>query len=214
MWSAPRSSSPTLLTLPWRSSIARKCRRPSSSQKGVNALAPSRSSGWRAGMRFLIAENPPLAQALYRSVEVGQTIPAKLYAAVAEILAFLYRAQMRAQQAASSIKMTMANPNDKTKASFRQAHLGMDHSRSRRWPWSSSCWCPCPASCWICLLAISITASVLVLLSAVHILPASTVLRFSQSVVAAYAVPSVAEPGQQPPHPAARQRGRRRRRAM
>ena len=46
-----------------------------------------------------IAENPPLAQALYRGVEVGQAIPAKLYAAVAEILAFLYRAQVRAQQA-------------------------------------------------------------------------------------------------------------------
>ena len=46
-----------------------------------------------------IAENPPLAQALYRGVEVGQAIPAKLYAAVAEILAFIYRAQMRVQNA-------------------------------------------------------------------------------------------------------------------
>ena len=42
-----------------------------------------------------IVENPPLAQALYRAVEVGQTIPAKLYTAVAEILAFLYRTQGR-----------------------------------------------------------------------------------------------------------------------
>ena len=49
-----------------------------------------------------ILENPPLAQALYRSVEVGQAIPAKLYAAVAEILAFLYRAQMRAHSMARS----------------------------------------------------------------------------------------------------------------
>jgi flagellar biosynthetic protein FlhB len=40
-----------------------------------------------------IVENPPLAQALYRSTEVGEAIPAKLYTAVAEILAFLYRAQ-------------------------------------------------------------------------------------------------------------------------
>lgn len=46
-----------------------------------------------------IAENPPLAQALYRGVEVGQAIPAKLYAAVAEILAFIYRAQMRVERA-------------------------------------------------------------------------------------------------------------------
>jgi len=42
-----------------------------------------------------IVEHPPLAQALYRAVEVGQTIPAKLYTAVAEILAFLYRTQGR-----------------------------------------------------------------------------------------------------------------------
>ncbi len=38
-----------------------------------------------------IIENPPLAQALYRSVEVGQEIPANLYRAVAEILAYVYR---------------------------------------------------------------------------------------------------------------------------
>lgn len=44
-----------------------------------------------------IVENPPLAQALYKAAEVGQLIPPKLYAAVAEILAFLYRAQMRMQ---------------------------------------------------------------------------------------------------------------------
>ena len=38
-----------------------------------------------------IIENPPLAQALYKAVEVGQEIPAHLYRAVAEILAYLYR---------------------------------------------------------------------------------------------------------------------------
>jgi len=42
-----------------------------------------------------IVENPPLAQALYKATEVGQVIPPKLYAAVAELLAFVYRAQMR-----------------------------------------------------------------------------------------------------------------------
>jgi flagellar biosynthetic protein FlhB len=40
-----------------------------------------------------IVENPPLAQALYRATEVGEAIPAKLYTAVAEILAFLFRTQ-------------------------------------------------------------------------------------------------------------------------
>ncbi len=38
-----------------------------------------------------IVENPPLAQALYKSVDVGQEIPAHLYRAVAEVLAYLYR---------------------------------------------------------------------------------------------------------------------------
>jgi len=46
-----------------------------------------------------IMENPPLAQALYRTVELGQPIPAKLYTAVAEILAFVFRAQAQAKQA-------------------------------------------------------------------------------------------------------------------
>jgi flagellar biosynthetic protein FlhB len=38
-----------------------------------------------------IIENPPLAQALYKSVDVGQDIPAHLYRAVAEILAYIFR---------------------------------------------------------------------------------------------------------------------------
>jgi flagellar biosynthetic protein FlhB len=38
-----------------------------------------------------IIENPPLARSLYRSVEPGQSIPFELYAAVAGILAYLYR---------------------------------------------------------------------------------------------------------------------------
>ena len=43
-----------------------------------------------------LIENPPLAHALYRAVEVGQSIPAKLYAVVAEILAAIWRAQAQA----------------------------------------------------------------------------------------------------------------------
>ena len=38
-----------------------------------------------------IVENPPLARALYQSVAIGQEIPAQLYKAVAEILAYIYR---------------------------------------------------------------------------------------------------------------------------
>lgn len=41
--------------------------------------------------RVPIVENPPLARALHSSVEVGQEIPAHLYRAVAEVLAYIYR---------------------------------------------------------------------------------------------------------------------------
>ena len=60
--------------------------------KGRNLLAQriKREALWHG---VPLVENPPLAQALYRATEVGQTIPAKLYTAVAEILAFIYRTQ-------------------------------------------------------------------------------------------------------------------------
>jgi flagellar biosynthetic protein FlhB len=38
-----------------------------------------------------VIERKPLAQALYRDVEVGRPIPAQLYAAVAEVLAYVYQ---------------------------------------------------------------------------------------------------------------------------
>jgi flagellar biosynthetic protein FlhB len=60
--------------------------------KGKNLLAEkikqlARDNG------IMLVENRPLAQALYKSVEVGDAIPAKLYQAVAEILAMVFRAQ-------------------------------------------------------------------------------------------------------------------------
>jgi len=42
-----------------------------------------------------IIENPPLAQALYKSVDVGQEIPPHLYRAVAEILAYIFKLMNR-----------------------------------------------------------------------------------------------------------------------
>jgi flagellar biosynthetic protein FlhB len=42
-----------------------------------------------------LVENPPLAQALYKSVDVGREIPPHLYRAVAEILAYIYRLARR-----------------------------------------------------------------------------------------------------------------------
>jgi flagellar biosynthetic protein FlhB len=38
-----------------------------------------------------IVENKPLARALYATVEVGDIVPAELYQAVAEVLAYVYR---------------------------------------------------------------------------------------------------------------------------
>lgn len=58
--------------------------------KGRNLLAEEikQQARW-AGVPIL--ENPPLARSLYRTVEAGESIPVELYAAVASILAFLYR---------------------------------------------------------------------------------------------------------------------------
>ncbi len=63
--------------------------------KGRNFLAQriKREARWHG---IPVVENPPLAQALYRATEIGQAIPAKLYTAVAEILAFIFRTQRMA----------------------------------------------------------------------------------------------------------------------
>jgi flagellar biosynthetic protein FlhB len=64
--------------------------------KGRNLLAEEIKAEARwAGVPIL--ENPPLAQSLYKSVEVGQSIPVDLYAAVAAILAWLYRQRVEAE---------------------------------------------------------------------------------------------------------------------
>ena len=58
--------------------------------KGKNYLA-LRIRARALEFQVPLIENPPLAQALYKSVEIGQTIPPHLYRAVAEILAYIYR---------------------------------------------------------------------------------------------------------------------------
>lgn len=45
-----------------------------------------------------IVENKPLAQALFKMVEIGEQIPASLYQAVAEVLAFIYQLKLSGQQ--------------------------------------------------------------------------------------------------------------------
>ena len=45
-----------------------------------------------------VMENKPLAQALYKSVEIGESIPSQLYQAVAELLVMVYRAQAEVRE--------------------------------------------------------------------------------------------------------------------
>jgi len=63
--------------------------------KGRNLLALQikHAARWNG---IPIMENVPLAHALYRTAEVGQYIPVKLYAAMAEILAYILRAEAKA----------------------------------------------------------------------------------------------------------------------
>jgi flagellar biosynthetic protein FlhB len=42
-----------------------------------------------------LVENKPLAQALYKTVDLGQVIPSTLYQVVADILAHVYRMKNR-----------------------------------------------------------------------------------------------------------------------
>lgn len=58
--------------------------------KGLDHLALKiREAAKEAGVA--IVENPPLARALYRSVDVDKPIPGELYQAVAQVLAYVYR---------------------------------------------------------------------------------------------------------------------------
>ena len=58
--------------------------------KGVDHLAfKIREKAKAAGV--VIVENPPLARAIYHNVNLDQPIPADLYQAVAQVLAFVYR---------------------------------------------------------------------------------------------------------------------------
>lgn len=69
--------------------------------KGLDVLAQQiKQVAGDAGI--MLVENRPLAQALYKTVEVGDIIPAKLYQGVAEILVLVYKAQAEVQRAEAS----------------------------------------------------------------------------------------------------------------
>jgi flagellar biosynthetic protein FlhB len=76
--------------------------------KGRNLLAEEIKAEARwAGVPII--ENPPLARSLYRSVEVGKAIPVDLYAAVAAILAYLYRQSVEQQMRERRMREQAAN---------------------------------------------------------------------------------------------------------
>lgn len=62
--------------------------------KGVDNLA-LRIKEIAKENNITIYEDPPLAQTLYKTVEIGQMIPPELYEAVAHVLAFVYRLRNR-----------------------------------------------------------------------------------------------------------------------
>jgi flagellar biosynthetic protein FlhB len=103
--------------------------------KGRNLLAEEIKAEARwSGVPII--ENPPLARSLYRSVEVGQPIPADLYAAVAAILAYLYRQRVeaelrerRAREAAARAAVQSAAQSGRGRTGF-----GSDSSGSGRSP--------------------------------------------------------------------------------
>jgi flagellar biosynthesis protein FlhB len=60
--------------------------------KGLDNLAAKiKEIAWKLDIPTI--ENRPLAQALYKTVEVGDPIPSALYHAVAEILVLIYKTQ-------------------------------------------------------------------------------------------------------------------------
>jgi flagellar biosynthetic protein FlhB len=88
--------------------------------KGRNLLAEEIKAEARwAGVP--IVENPPLARSLYRSVEVGQSIPVDLYAAVAAILAYLYRQRVEAELRERRARETAARTATQTNAQSGRA---------------------------------------------------------------------------------------------
>ncbi len=88
--------------------------------RDLHAAAIREEARW-AGVPMI--ENPPLARSLYRTVEPGQSIPFELYAAVAGILAFLYRQKVeervreqRRREAAARNQERTANPGQGSRA--------------------------------------------------------------------------------------------------
>lgn len=79
--------------------------------KGLDLLAAQiKEIAWLKDIPVI--ENRPLAQALYKSVEVDDTIPAALYQAVAEILVLVYKAQAEVKQREAQRRAAAQRPHN------------------------------------------------------------------------------------------------------
>ncbi|MBI3762799.1 MAG: flagellar biosynthesis protein FlhB [Chloroflexi bacterium] len=70
-----------------------------------------------------IVEKPPVAQALYRAVEVDREIPPPLYVAIAEVLAFVYNLKARGKAQIPNPKAQSPNPNYQSPIADRSSSI-------------------------------------------------------------------------------------------
>lgn len=79
--------------------------------KGLDNLAAKiKDIAWKLDIPTI--ENRPLAQALYKTVEVGDPIPSALYHAVAEILVFIFKTQAEVKNREARWKSSLNTTND------------------------------------------------------------------------------------------------------
>ncbi len=83
-------SSPTRRTMRWRSNTTARCRRRSASPRALDAVA-LRIRAKAEEHDIPIVVNPPLARALYASVDVDKSIPAEQFKAVAQVIGYVMR---------------------------------------------------------------------------------------------------------------------------
>jgi flagellar biosynthetic protein FlhB len=86
--------------------------------KGLDFMAAKiKEVAWKFDIPVM--ENKPLAQALYKSVEVGDPIPSALYHAVAEIFVLVFRAQSEVRNRDARNRRTAEQNSQAQKANVR-----------------------------------------------------------------------------------------------
>ena len=86
--------------------------------KGLDfAAAKIKEVAWKFDIPVM--ENRPLAQALYKTVEVGDPIPSALYHAVAEILVLVFKAQSEVRSRDARTRRTVAQNSQFQSANVR-----------------------------------------------------------------------------------------------